>query len=230
MVANLILATLPAFAEVPLPPFAGDYALFRNGREVGSAHIEYGPADDGRWRIRSHLKASVLGGTLRFTASEESHVSFLDGEPRSEQFSGRREQPFRHREQHLRFDWQRAEVMVRDSRRGESWHDLPGPTLDPLAALLRAALAAQRGEKSFEYYEVNRGAPKRRRGNIVGPREERLGTGKIRCILVERLSEDPDRQSASCHAPTLGYAPVLIRYADDGEELVLRLRSGPASD
>lgn len=225
MVASLILAvTTAALAEPPLAPFAGDFVLFRNGREVGSARIEYGPEADGSFRVRSRLEASALAGALRFTAREESRLRFLGGEPRSETFSGRREQPFRRREQELRFDWERLEVTVRDSRQGESRHPLSGPALDPLAALLRAALAAKRGESEFLYLEVNRGAPKPRRGRIAGTRSEEVDGQEIRCTLVERLSEDPDRRSASCHAPALGYAPVFVLHADDGDELVLRLR------
>jgi hypothetical protein len=222
MVTPLILAAGIATGD-PLPPFAGDYTLLRNGREVGSARIEYRPEGDGAWRVRSRLEASALVGALRFTALEESRLRFVGGEPRSERFSGRREQPLRRREQQLAFDWERAQVTVRDSRHGESRHALPGPALDPLAALLRAALAAKRGEAQFHYLEVNRGAPKQRRGRIVGTRNEPVDGTEVPCILIERLSEDRDRRSESCHAPALGYAPVLILYADDGDELVLRL-------
>lgn len=231
MVASLILAaTMLLPEEAPLPPFAGQYTLFRNGREVGIARIEYGPDSEGGFRIRSHLEASVLAGALRFTAREESRLGFSAGEPRSESFSGRREQPLRRREQRLDFDWRRGEVRVRDSRHGESRHPLPGPALDPLAALIRAALAAKRGETEFRFLEVNRGAPKLRRGRVVGTRSESVGGRETSCVLVERLSEDPERRSASCHAPSLGYAPVFILHADDGEELILRLRAGSAPD
>ncbi|MDW8479115.1 MAG: DUF3108 domain-containing protein [Xanthomonadales bacterium] len=228
MAAAPLLALLSlAAAEAPLPPFAGEYLLLRNGREVGEARIAYGPTADG-WRIESALDAGLLGGMLSFRSREHSRLAWREGLPASERFHARREQPLRSREQEILVDPAAGTVTVRDSRRGESRHPLPGPALDPLAALLRAALAAKREERRFAYLEVNRGAPRERAGRIAGSLRLRVGERELECIRVERLSEDPDRLSASCHAPALGYAPVLIEHADDGERLELRLRALPA--
>jgi hypothetical protein len=224
--ALILLALSPlALASPPLQPFQADFTVLRNGSEVGEARMQLSQEGPNDWRLHATLNAAAAGGLLQFSSVEDSRFHWHQGQPRSDRYHARRQQPLRTRERSIEFDWNAGRVTMTDHRDREQNFSLDGEGIDPQLVLLVSTLAAAEGHAEFDYVIVNRGAPERQQGRREGTESIDTGVGTVTCVDMERVRESRRRETRSCHAQALDWLPVRIVQIEDGDVLELRLRA-----
>ncbi|HRQ65730.1 MAG TPA: DUF3108 domain-containing protein [Xanthomonadaceae bacterium] len=223
----LMLAPVASVASAapPIQPFEAEFTVYRNGSEVGFAHIRLSQEGENAWHMHATLNASAAAGLLQFSSVEDSRFHWHEGQPRSDRYHARRQQPLRTRERSMDFDWNAGRVVLTDHRGREETHDLREPAIDPQLSLLVAMLATAEGEEEFDYVMVNRGAPQVQKGRRNGSATVETGLGAVECVEVERVRDHRRRETRSCHARSLDWIPVRVVQEEDGELLEMRLKS-----
>lgn len=215
----LTLTTLPALAG-PLSPFTASYHANINDKITGTASRELSVQPDGQ--LRFTFNADVLMAGLH----EQSDVTVRKDKVYPLRYQSERRLFFKTRKTRISFNWPKKTVVIEGGKKGGSREaSLAKGGLDPMALELqvRSDLAAGRVPK--EYVLVDEKGARPQRFHVLGEETIEVPAGKYVTIKVERIHDDPERQTQFWFAKELDYLPVRVLQVDDGEKFLFDLKS-----
>lgn len=199
-------------------PFKASYRVDRAGISVGEAELQLEYQNTDHYRMRSSLRLSGLV-SLFFADSvdEEVHGELIGGSPRPLTYRSQRSGD-KARTVSLGFEWARAEVAA--TKNGEETIlALKPDTVDPLSLHLLVLLDLRTGSGAAEYSVISSDRLKSYRMRRLGSARMKTAMGEFETLIVSRQRQDSKKVTTYWHAPELGYLPVQISEANDGEEI-----------
>lgn len=223
----LLFATLPclagtALAESPIAPFAADYVVLRDGKEVGRTTIELRSNADSTWTLRTTTRGTAgLAKIAGLDVVEESHVRWRDGNPETLVYDFQQNAAFKSRRRHAEFDWPGGEVRMRDGD-SDARYGLVAGMIDRHAVTLALASDLMRGQTRFDYKVAAKDGIEDIRYTDCGRTEVQVPAGSYSTNCLERIRAR--RTSTSWFAESIGWLPVQIEQVEGkGERITLRL-------
>lgn len=217
------IATLVHAADVPIAPFKSEYALIRNGKRIGAAHIELIQGKDG-WQFSTSSEGTEgLAGFAGVRIDENSTFRWQDGRPETMHYRYFQKAAWKKKQRHVNVDHAAKQLRVSDDE-GEIGLDYAPGTVDRNLVMLAMAADLKAGHDTLEYRVADKRNVEMHRYRIFGKEDIATPRGRFDCIKVERLREKPGRTTTTWIAPKLGYTPVrIVQTEPDGETLEMLL-------
>lgn len=211
-----------AHAAAALANFSADYALFRDGNEVGIAERRLVTLPDGRRQFRSHAYA-----TPPFSWFVSDHIH------ETSTFILRRKglRPLRYRydktggseEEHFDvvFDW-RGDV-TRYMHSGEEY-ELPGDVADLLGFQIDLMLQLRRGRKYVNFTLALKDGLQEYAFRRRGLEHWQLRDGTLEVLRMEQIPNERPERFTLWVAPSLDYLPVRVERRKNDRVTAFELR------
>lgn len=215
----LTLTTLPALAG-PLSPFTASYHANINDKITGTASRELSVQPNGE--LRFSFNADVLMAGLH----EQSEVTVRKDKVYPLRYESERRMLFKTRKTRISFNWPKKTVVIEGGKKGGTREaSLAKGGLDPMALELQIRSDLAAGRMPQEYILVDEKGARAQRFHVLGEETIEVPAGKYATIKVERIHDDPERQTQFWFAKELDYLPVRVMQVDDGEKFLFDLKS-----
>jgi hypothetical protein len=226
--AGLFMALAAQAADTaPLRPFAADYEVLRNGKELGRATLTLRDDGNGTWEFSSETHGTKgLAGMLGVDVVEKSTFRWRDGLPEGLSYRYAQQAAVKSRERSIDFDWNSHQARTRDGK-SETTAPLQGTAMDRnlVTVGLMAALKTGTQDPHFPVVDKDRVADQHYR--VEGKESLSLRSGPVEAMRAARVREDnPGKQTTIWFAPHLDWLPVQIEQVDKGETVTLRFLHG----
>ncbi|ANB02415.1 DUF3108 domain-containing protein [Ectothiorhodospira sp. BSL-9] len=223
---SLLLVCLPVAAQsmpfVP-PSYTAEYEAQKMGLSV-VGHITL--TREGEFlRYRARLRPTgVLSWVRSDEIIEQSIMRMTPDGLRSEEYLYSHTGGSRKRLTESRFDWEAYRVKgVHNDKPFEL--DLPPDAVDRFALQLAMINRLHRGEKEFSQTIVDRDRIRTYHFTVGEPRNITTPMGRVEAIPVIREIEDRDTTVSTWFAPRMNYLPVRLEQEQNGDSVVLNIRS-----
>ncbi|MGM0676918.1 DUF3108 domain-containing protein [Ectothiorhodospira marina] len=223
---TLILACLPVAAQsmpfVP-PSYTAEYEAQKLGLSV-VGHITL--TREGQFlRYRARLRPTgVLSWVRSDEIIEQSIMRLTPQGLRSEEYLYSHTGGSRERLTESRFDWEAYQVTgVHNGKPFEL--DLPPEAVDRFALQLAMINKLRQGEKAFSQTIVDRHRVRTYHFTVGEPRSITTPMGTMEAIPVIREIKDRDTTVSTWFAPRMNYLPVRLEQEQNGDKVVLNIRS-----
>ncbi|MCR6700262.1 MAG: DUF3108 domain-containing protein [Dokdonella sp.] len=215
-------ATAAAAPAAPLQPFQAQYAVSRNGSELGTATLTLRSDGTDAWTFRSHTQGTQgLARMAGVDVTEQSSLRWRDGRLETTAYDFQQDAMLKKRSRHGTFDWSRGEVVFEDQGRSAR-HRLEPGTLDRHAVTLAIAIDLARGGETFDYPVAGSDGVQTMHYRRDGQMRLDVPAGTFDTVRVTR--ERGPRVSTSWHAADIGWLPVQIEQRDGKKNETITLR------
>ncbi len=215
-------ATAVAAPSAPLQPFHAQYAVSRNGSELGTATLMLRRDGADAWTFRSHTQGTQgLARMAGVDVTEESSLRWRDGRLESTAYDFRQDAMLKKRSRHGTFDWSRGEGVIEDQDKSARYRLEPG-TLDRHAVTLAIAIDLAGGRDAFDYPVAGSDGVETAHYRRDGETRLDVPAGSFDTVRVTR--ERGQRVSTSWHAADIGWLPVQIEQRDGKKNETITLR------
>jgi hypothetical protein len=222
LAAILTAATAAAAPAAPLQPFQAQYAVSRNGSELGTATLTLRSDGTDAWTFRSHTQGTQgLARMAGVDVTEQSSLRWRDGRLETTAYDFQQDAMLKKRARHGTFDWSRGEVVFEDQGRSAR-HRLEPGTLDRHAVTLAIAIDLARGGETFDYPVAGSDGVQTMHYRRDGQMRLDVPAGTFDTVRVTR--ERGPRVSTSWHAADIGWLPVQIEQRDGKKNETITLR------
>jgi len=204
-----------------LAPFEMHYAVSRNGKALGSAHLSLTDNGGGQWTLQMQVEATKgLASIAGYKEVERSTLKADDFGWSVLAYERKRKVAFRNRDESMRFDWHAGELW--SERGGEQRQEpLPANTVDSNSLTLLLGHQLRVGEGLTSYPVARRGKVDQWRFDVAA---EELVDGFV-VQRVERRRENSQRITTSWFSAAHGYLPIRLQQVEqDGETITMSLR------
>jgi len=221
-----LLLPAAALAAPPPAPFAADYAVYQDGKPLGSGSISLRRLADGSWEMLTRSEATqgvaAMAGVRR---QETSVIAWTGGVPLSLRYDMQQKAAWNERRESLRVD-----PRGRTARVTHKGKDTSLPFREDLldrhavtAVLMSELAAGRRGEMRFAI--ATRRSVETQRYRTAASVRLRTALGVERAIRVERVRDDDSgRITKIWFARERGWLPLRIKqYEADGSTLDMRI-------
>lgn len=211
-------------ADPPIAPFHAEYAVSRNGSELGRSTLVLRAQGDGTWILESATHGTEgLASLIGVDVVETSHFRWRDGRPESLDYRYRQHTAFKHRKRDIAFDRRSQRATVSDN--GEVHrYPIEAGVIDRHCASLAIAADLARGATSLVYAVAVKDRVEPNHYRNRGHESVTVPAGRYDSVRIDR--DDPGHQATSWFAPSLGWLPVRIEQSDKkGDTITLRLVS-----
>jgi hypothetical protein len=218
-----VAAAVPAAADPsPLKPFAADYVVLRDGKELGEATLSLDATGGDTWEFSSRTHGTGgMAGMLGLDVEEHSTFRWRGGAPESLAYRYSQKAAIKSRRRSIEFDWN-ARTAYSDDGKRHFEAPLTDGAMDRsvVTIALMAALKAHADDPSFPVVDKDRVADQRFR--IEGKEALSLPSGPVNAVRVERIRDDANKATTIWFAPHLEWLPVQIEQA--GKDGVITMR------
>lgn len=219
----LALASLPTLAG-PLSPFTASYHANINDKISGTASRELSPLPD------DQLKFTFSADVLMAGLHEESEVTVRNNKVYPLRYLSERRLLFKTRKTRISFNWPKKIAVIEGGKKGgTSEASLDKGGLDPMALELQIRQDLSVGHMPKEYVLIDERGARVQRFRVLGEETIEVPAGKYTTLKVERIHDDPERQTQFWFAKALDYLPVRVLQVDDGEKFLFDLKSYTAN-
>jgi hypothetical protein len=209
-------------AATPLVPFHAEYAVARNGSDLGVSTLDLRADDDGTWSLESHTRGTHgLASLAGVDVVETSHFRWHDGRPESLGYSLHQQAAFKDHRRTIEFDHDRGEATVTDDGKQHRYPIAPA-VIDRHLASLALAVDLMHGVAELSYPVAVKDRVEPNHYRRTGHETIEVPAGRYDAVRVDR--DDPGRKASSWFAPSLDWLPVRIEQTDrKGNQVVLKL-------
>jgi Protein of unknown function (DUF3108) len=208
-----------------LRAFTGDYQVFRNGKELGSATISLQP-EGKAWLFRTHTIGNKgLAGLLGISIDEQSRFTMAGEQIVALSYQYQQKTALKDRDRSLDFDWAAKQVTQFEKDKDPVRYATQAGALDRHILIIALGLDLAANKTSLSYPVANKGAITPWNFRDAGKETIVTAEGAISATKVERLRENAERKTTTWLAPSFGYLPVKIEQIEpDGETITMVLR------
>lgn len=204
-----------------LAPFEMHYAVSRNGKALGSAHLSLTDDGGGLWTLQMAVEATKgLASIAGYKEIESSTLKADDLGWGVVAYERKRKVAFRNRDESMRFDWNAGQLW--SERGGEQRQEaLPANTVDSNSLTLLLGHQLRAGDGLASYPVARRGKVDRWRFDVAA---EEIVDGFV-VQRVERRRENSQRTTTSWFSAEHGYLPIRLQQVEeDGETITMSLQ------
>lgn len=134
-------------------------------------------------------------------------------EPQS--FTDKHKRPFKKEQsQQLTFDWSQQIARLTGSEDKQFDLEQDTPAYDPLSFFFEARCALMAGEQSFSFPVIRKGRYSVQDFEVTGTEVVSTPLGDFEALVVERIRDNPKRQTRLFVAPDLDYLLVKIEHQE----------------
>ena len=198
-------------------PFSARYRLSRDDMSVGETRVSLDLGPDGTYVYRAETTPTALLSLVREDRIlEQSEGRWLNGRPRPDRYTYRREGSRVDRHLELTFDWARKRVRIQDER--SSWvMAVPDGALDKLVQQLTYSHDLGQGGRDASYRVADGGLLKEYKYRVVGREELTTPLGPFETLRVSRSKDQGPADYTLWLAPRLEHLPVRILRRHQGK-------------
>lgn len=212
--ASLMLPSPQAYGE-NTPELGLDYvdAVFSvdyNGKDTAGENTLRIRRDGDNYTVDFNLDHWLL------QSRQHAEFAMQDCQVRPLFYSDTNKRPFKkEEEQQVRFDWSQHEAtFVSPEDTKQFTLDENDRLFDPLSFFFEARCAVIGGAQSFQYPVIRKGNSKSQEYRIVDKETVATPLGDFEALVVERVRENPKRQTRLYVAPELDYLLVKIEHQE----------------
>lgn len=211
-----------AAPAAPLQPFHAQYAVSRNGSELGTATLTLRSDGAEGWTFLSRTQGTQgLARMAGVDVTEQSNLRWHDGRLETTAYDFQQDAMLKKRSRHGTFDWARGEVVIEDQGKTARGRLEPG-TLDRHAVTLAIAIDLAHGRDALDYPVAGSDGVQTVRYRRDGEVQVDVPAGSFDTVRVTR--ERGPRVSTSWHAARIGWLPVQIEQRDGKKNETITLR------
>lgn len=201
-----------------LHPYQAKYDVYRNGKLLGTSSAELSRAANDHWFYQMSTKATKgMGGLLGGKILESARFTEVAGVLRAERYDLLQRFAFSKTKRSAEFDWGQKLVVGKNKRK--KWQlALTGDEIDRLSANLRLRQQLAAGKTQLRFKTVEKGELKIRDFEAREAETVVTGLGEMLAIPVHRKHENSKRTTITWHSPQLGYLPVRMEHAKQGDD------------
>ena len=219
------LLALPPGGPAAFPDrFDAQYTLHAGDLEVGTTKVSLSPLGDGRFEYTTFSRTTGLAALLgKREIRERSIWEPTDPHIRSLRYHYERTGT---KERHVEviFDW--SEGRVTNHVDGETWRmEVPEPTFDRQNHILALMRDLASGTRPSSYRIADGGKLKTYRFSHLGHARITTALGEFDTVVMERTRSGATRRTTFWLAPAFDYLPLRIEHREDGDTIVVRIRS-----
>ena len=199
-------------------PYIATYQVLRNDKDIGRAKRVLEKVNANEFRLTINSEASLF--FYSFENSEESIFTKVNEQIAVQKYSYWDKRTFKSKNTIKQlFDWQT--MLETGTKNQKNWQrTFKEGSYDTLNYILRLRQDLSQGKTDTYVYQVNdEGKEETYTLRYEGLTE--VGTqalGKLPCHQVTRFRATSTRLTTFCFAPSLDYAPIMVRQSKDGEE------------
>ncbi len=226
LLASMLLS--PLAHAVAVEPFEANFAVSRNGKQLGTMKMELTLSRPGEALFVSHTEGTGgLAGFLGVTINERSELAVGEAGISTRSYRYKQEMVGRQRSRELGVS---ADGRVSEVDNNKSWnYQVTDSVLDRHAVVLGIAAKLAEGVPNGSVFDIavaSKGKAENWRFLVVGDEPVETGTGSMQAIRVERVRENAERKTVSWHAVDYGFLPIKVEQIEpDGERLMSVLQS-----
>ncbi|MGA9341982.1 MAG: DUF3108 domain-containing protein [Rhodanobacteraceae bacterium] len=216
--------TVAEAADAPIAAFHAEYAVSRNGSDVGRSTLDLHSNGDGTWTLTSKTEGTAgLARLAGIDVVETSHFRWRNRRPEALDYDYVQKSAFKGRHRHADFDWKSNEVRVSEGDRTYRYPTQPG-VIDRHTASLAIAADLARGARSLVYQVAVKDRIEPNHYREGAHESTTVPAGRYETIRVDR--DDRGHDATSWFARSLDWLPVQIEQTSrKGDKITLRLTS-----
>lgn len=173
----------------------------------------------------NHLKITRNGDqyTINFTldhwmisSQQLAKFKYNTCRVQPQQYTDSQKRPFKKKqEQQLNFHWQEHHVIFStDNKEKEFPLQENNPLYDPLSFFFEARCALMDGQQSFTFPIIRKGRKRKQEFQVTGTELVHTPMGDYDAYVIERVRDNPKRQTRLYVAPELDYLLVKIEHQE----------------
>jgi hypothetical protein len=206
--------------------FNANYALYRNGKLMGSSDISLAKNQSGYIFSTSSQSeggwASLIGGAK---ISEVSLFKLAGGQFQSSNYDFRQAVSLKKKTRTVSFDWVKNWAEENDGKNRMGYALRPG-TLDRNLVVLALAEDLKTPGAALQHPVAYKGEVTLWKFANSGVEKVSTAMGVIEADKLERVRENSERRTISWHAAKFGYLPIKIAQIEpNGDSIEMRLKS-----
>jgi len=209
-----------------IQPFAAEYVIFRNGKEVGRATVTLLDVGDGTWEFSNETKGTKgMANLLGLDVIEKSTFRWRDGQPEGLTYRYSQHTATKSRAVSIDFDWNEEEARTLDGK-NETIASLNGTAIDRNLVTLALMTRLQNGVSDLTLPVVSKDDVESQHYIAAAQETLPLPDGRLEVVRVERQDDNKNRMKAIWFSPQLKWLPVLMVQiankgdADNGDAMV----------
>jgi hypothetical protein len=199
-------------------PYQANYDVYRNGKLLGNSSSVLSQEENGQWLYRVSTEATKgVGGLLGGEISESARFVVEAGVLRPEHYDLKQKVAFSRTNRSIDFDWNAKRAHGKNKKK--DWQlTLQGDETDRLSANIRIRQQLAAGETQLSFRTVEKGELKIRDFEVLSAETIATELGDMLAIPVHRKHSNAKRSTVTWHAPHLGYLPVRVEHAKQGDD------------
>jgi hypothetical protein len=209
----------PAADCHPIPrPYRATYDVYRNGKLLGKSVSVLSRAENGQWQYQVSMEATKgMGGLLGGEIHESARFTMQAGVLQPEHYDLNQKVAFSKIRRNVEFDW--AAKRAQGKNKKKDWQlALQGDEIDRLSANIRIRQHLAAGKTLLSFTTVEKGELKVRDFEALEAETVTTVLGDMLAIPVHRKHSNSKRTTVIWHAPELGYLPVRVEHAKQGDD------------
>ena len=215
----LFIPALPVYSDT-LPAFTAQYALLKNGTEVGIAERSLKKQNGQLVYASTAYATGLLSLFFSDRITEKSILSdnaqLRPLEYRYDRTGGNKEEHY-----HVVFDWDKKQSQYKHD---QTTHNLPDNIADLLSFQTKLMHEMASGKNTFHFQIALPKELREYRFRLAGEDTLELSSGKLKTLRIEQLSNGHEERFTLWMAPAYDYIPVHIERKKNKKVTELKLR------
>lgn len=175
---------------------------------------------DGENRLRIHREGDAYEIDFELdhwmlSSQQIAKFKFNQCMVQPESYTDRHKQPFKkEKSQQLTFDWDQHTARLEGDEDKQFDLTESSAAYDPLSFFFEARCALMAGETSFSFPVIRKGRHRVQEFEVTGTEVVSTPLGDFEALVVERIRDNPKRQTRLYVAPELDYLLVKIEHQE----------------
>lgn len=219
VLATASLLCVGALCAAPVSAFTAHYQLLKDGNPIGETTLTLAPADGNTWAfVSASHGTSGLAALLGADLTETSNFRWKDGLPEGLSYDYKMDAAIKHKERHVRFDWNSNTISVDD--KGQHTYPAQPGTMERHTIVLAIAAGLVDNKTSFAFPVAVRDRVETQHYAVKDKKEIKVPAGQYDAMHVVRADGGGFDAWFSPKLPV----PVEVSQ-DDGGTYTLKLES-----
>jgi hypothetical protein len=205
--------------------FTANYLVFRNGKDLGKATIQYADIGNGRWELTTHTVGTGIAAIAGVEINEHSMIRWNQGKPETMDYSFNQKAGWKNKQRSIFVNPKNQSILSKDKEDSYTLKYQPG-VLDRHAITVAIMQDLSQGKRGDLTYPVaDRDELYTQLYRLTGTEKLDTAMGSLNSVKVQRI-----RETANGKATTLWLAldkqfiPLRIEQKEsDGDVIEMRI-------
>jgi Protein of unknown function (DUF3108) len=201
--------------------FTANYAVFRNGKDLGKATIKFADAGGGQWVLSTNTIGTGIAAIAGVEVNERSSVRWNEGKPETVEYSFNQKAGWKDKQRSISVSAQNKTVLSQDKENTYRLKYLPG-VLDRHAvtvAIMQDMLEGKRGDLSYSVADRDELGTHVYR--VSGNEKMDTPLGSMNSVKIQRIREDANGKTTTLWlASDKQFIPLRIEQKESNGDVI----------